>query len=183
MLPSHSDTFLAREGHIQILGTLVHRRPWFPGRLERATLVAQALPAWAVASGITAGWVWTGMGRAEPWSVLREEKPGLSPLERTTWRARLRSPHHRVTELGGLRLLSPECSLREILLGGDEIDVCATQVLILSALDHSPQSIGELQHMVSQRRASAANRSHAMLVLARVRHLRAHYPDITRYTS
>jgi hypothetical protein len=37
--------------------------------------------------------------------------------------------------------------------------------------------------MVSQRRASAANRSHAMLVLARVRHLRAHYPDITRYTS
>jgi hypothetical protein len=183
MLPSHSDTFLAREGHIQILGTLVHRRPWFPGRLERAALVAAALPHWAVASGITAGWVWTGMGRAEPWSVLREEKPGLSPLERTAWRARLRSPHHRVTQLGGLRLLTPECSLREILLGADGIDVCATQVLILSAPGPAPQSMRELRHTIGQRRASAANRFHAIEVLARVEHLRAHYPDITRYTS
>jgi hypothetical protein len=181
--PNHIDTALAREGLIQILGSMVHRRPWFPGLEERAALVARALPAWAVASGITAGWVWTGMGRAEPWSVLREEKPGLSPLERTLWRARLRSPHHEVTQLGSLRLLTPQCSLREILLSADAIDGCATQVLLLSAHPHAQHSMGELRDVTRERRASATHRGHAQAVLARVEHLREHYPDITRYTS
>jgi hypothetical protein len=175
MHPSHNDNSSAREGNIVIIGSLVHRRPWFPSRLERASLVARALPLWAVASGITAGWVWTGMGHPEPWSVLREEKPGLSPLERTAWRARVRSHHHEVTTVAGLRLLTPACAVREILLSGDDTDVCASQVAMMS--NHS---IGALLTAATQRRASAVNRAHANGVLERVKQLRVNYPDITR---
>jgi len=180
MMPSQIDQSLARAGHIVLLGSLVHPKPWFPGRSERAALIARALPPWAIASGITAGWVWTGMGHPEPWSVLREEKPGLSPLERTTWRARLRVQHHRVTSLGALRLLTPQSSIGEILGSAESVDVCASQILLLSAHQHTALGSLDLAPGEAQPRASAAQRAHASAVLTRVSHLHVHYPDITR---
>lgn len=158
-----------------MLGSLVHCRPWFPSRSERAALVKNYLPPWAVASGITAGWVWTGMGSPEPWCVLREEKPGISPIERIHWRARIRGAHHQVTSLNELRIVTPLCTVKEILRGEGQIDVCATQIMVLSDIPSE-----DLAKASADRRASATERMHRSRVLARLDYLRFRYPDITR---
>jgi hypothetical protein len=175
MHPGYVERSLVAQGLYLRLGSLIQQRPWFPTRLERASLVADALPSWAVASGITAGWVWTGMGHPEPWSVLREEKPGLSPLERTHWQARMRTTTHQVTSLMGLRLLNPASTVREILLSAHTIDTCATQVMFLSSA-----TLKQLTSECYAHRASVVSRQHARAVLHRLQDLRTRYPDITR---
>ena len=164
------------EGHSLFIGSLHQPRPWYPSLDERAALVKQALPSWAIASGITAGWVWTGMGLAEPWSVLRPRTPGLSPLERILWRACIRNPrHHDTTVVQGLTLLTPQSAVREILLDNADIDQSATQILFLSS---DPCEL--LRAREYERRASPRSRHHADLILSRLHHLRETYPDITR---
>jgi hypothetical protein len=119
------------------------------------------------------------MGNPEPWSVLRAEKPGLSPLERVVWQARIRIPKHDdITVLQGLTLLTPYSTVREILLGGGNIDRSATQLLLLTT-----DSRESLRSRWFERRASEETRSHAELILTRLEYLRETYPDITRYTS
>ena len=157
------------------LGGLVWPRPYFPTRAERALVISQNLPGWAIAGAHTAGWVWTGMGYPTPWAVLRQEYPGLSPLERSSWRARLHSPRHqRVEQLGPLRVLDPQSCATDILLHTTNIDAGATQLLFLLASDSSPIALLE------GRRASAAQHQHAQKICERWRWLRKTYPDITR---
>lgn len=159
-----------------VLGSLWWPRPYYPTRVERATLVAAALPAWAVASGGTAAWVWSGFGKPEPWSVLRRHSPAISPLERTRWAALTLNPvHHRVETLAGLSLLGIIDTVREVLLGTGAIDTAATQVCVLTAANYE-----QLAGLCSQRRASPEQRTHAQQVLTRVEQLRRSYPDITR---
>lgn len=158
------------------LGSLWWSRPYYPTRLERAALVAQALPPWAVASGSTAAWVWSGFGSAEPWCVLRRHAPAISPLERTHWRALTLNPlHHRVETVGRLSLLGVPDTVREVLLGAGAIDVAAAQVFALTGGNRAT-----LLDLCSQRRATAAQRQHADSVIQRLEKLRRHYPDITR---
>jgi hypothetical protein len=159
-----------------VLGSLWWPRPYYPTRVERAALVATALPRWAVASGSTAAWVWCGFGYAEPWCVLRHQTPAISPLERTRWAALTLNPaHHTVENLAGLALLGVRDTVREVLLGMGSIDVAAAQVWALTREDH-----GALWHLCTQKRASALQRHHAERVLRRVDQLRDNYPDITR---
>lgn len=160
------------------IGSLLWPRPYFPTRWERAQWVANVLPSWAIASGITAGWVWTGMGYPTPWQVLRDELPGLSPLERTSWQARLRSEaHHSVETIGKIRLLSSQSTAVEVLLRGHNIDAGAAQLLFLLGANSS------LDQLLGQRRTSPTERHHAEVMLERAKLLRNRYPDITRYTS
>jgi len=160
------------------IGDLVWPRPYFPTRWERAQWVASLLPSWAIASGITAGWVWTGMGYPTPWQVLREELPGLSPLERVDWQARLRSrAHHTVEAIGELRLLSTKSTSIEVLLGGRNSDAGAAQLLFLRGAN------APLDELLDKRRTSPRARHRAGVMLERAKILRARYPDITRYTS
>jgi len=175
MLPTLHDIAQARRGESLVLGSLVHSRPWFPSRAERAKLVRHHLPTWAVASGITAGWVWTGMGSPEPWCVLREEKPGISPLDRVQWRARIRGAHHTVMHVSGLPIVSPRCTVKELLRGEGEIDVCATQIMMLSGW-----STDKLSAVWQNNRSTSSQQDHQALVLHRLAYLRARYPDITR---
>lgn len=159
-----------------VLGSLWWPRPYYPTRVERATLVAAALPTWAVASGGTAAWVWSGFGSAEPWCVLRRHAPAISPLERTGWAALTLNPvHHRVESLAGLSLLGIPDTVREVLLGTGAIDLSATQVCVLTAANRE-----QLAGLCNQRRASAEQRQHAQRVLTRVDQLRRRYPDMTR---
>ena len=158
------------------MGAIYSARPWYPSRLERADLVAGHTPPWAIASAHTAGWVWSGMGRPEPWSLLRPVSPEISPLERTHWRARrLSEARHGVVALGQLRLLDSSCVVREILLGEGEIDACASQLAFLTDL---PSAV--LLGLARGGRTRSGQRDHAVRVVERLTYLRERYPDITR---
>ncbi len=158
------------------IGSLVWPRPYFPTLHERASLIAQVLPAWAIASGRTAGWVWTGMGQPEPWSVLRPLLPAPSPLERLEWGARTLNPvHHPVRTIQGLRLVAPEATALDILLHDHCPDVAAAQVVMLSG--SATLSLRERCH---ERRMTPGRRNHLETLLGAVEALRECYPDITR---
>lgn len=179
MEPTLLQRLSVRNGDSVMVGSLIQDRPWYPSLQERAMLVRNALPPWAIASGTTAGWVWTGMGTPDPWTILRPEQPAISPLDRTSWRARIRNPrHHDITRLNGLTLLERRSCVREILLGGGDIDMSATQIMVLT--DEATKTLESRTH---DRRASSHARAHADAVLLRLRYLRDTYPDITRYTS
>ncbi len=175
----HSPALLhswASDGLGTSYGSLWWPRPYFPGRYERARLVAAAVPDWAIATDSTAAWVWTGFGYPEPWRVLRRPAPAISPLERNAWRAlALNSLHHRVVTISGLAVLTPEDTTREVLMGAGSPDIAATQVMMLT--DHTTAALAEL---VLVRRSTATQRTHAAAVLQRLTQLRARYPDITR---
>lgn len=166
----------ASDGLGTSLGSLWWPRPYFPGRYERARLVADALPEWAIATDWTAAWVWTGFGYPEPWRVLRRLTPAISPLERNQWRALALSPrHHRVVTIAGLAVLSQEDTTREVLVGVGSPDIAATQVMMLTN-----QSTSALAELVGRRRSTPSQRSHAAEVLQRLTQLLESYPDITR---
>lgn len=157
-------------------GCLDFPRPWFPSVTERAALVENLLPSWAIASGPTAGWVWTGMGYPEPWCVLRKRTPALSPIARTAWSARVvRETGHRVVELNGLLLLDRRSAALEVLYSGINIDVAAAQLFFL---------IGPSPHRIMDNgrcgRRTPLERHNAHRVIERVNTLARLYPDITR---
>lgn len=179
MHPSVSDHALRASGLAIFFGSMVWRMPYFPALGQRATLVKTALPYWAIASGITAGWVWTGMGYAEPWRLLRPSSPYSSPISRTGWTCRGINPDYdTITTIQGLKILSPENTIREILLGDAHVDAAAAQVLLLTKGDPSG-----LSDLIFQRRSNPTARAHARAVISRVCALQRRYPDITRYTS
>lgn len=158
------------------IGSIFSDRPWFPSRFERADLLARLFPSWAIASAHTAGWVWSGMGRPEPWTLLRPASPEISPLERTKWRARrLNESRHGVVAIGNLHLLDSSCVVREILIGEGGIDACASQIALLTHV-----SAASLLELSAGARTSIHQRDHAALVVERVIFLRERYPDITR---
>ena len=167
--------FALTDGLSVSIGSLTFERPWFPSTNERAQLIREVLPPWAIASGTTAGWVWTGIGHPDPWRVLREATPALSPLVRTTWKARIRNPQrHGVCQVSGLTVLDPDSTALDIAYCDASVDVCATQILLLG----SPMDAFSPRHAPT--RVSDARKSRAALVARRVTELRELYPDITR---
>ena len=172
--PEHSSI---SDGYSLSLGGLYWPRPYFPSRTERALLIGQSLPHWAIPTGNTAGWIWTGMGLPTPLTVLRPRTPALSPLEREHWRAReVRDSRHTLVEVAGQSILDPLSTEIELLSHGRDIDSAATQILFLRSLR---EQVG--QPIATRMSQSQRERAHA--VLQRVRVLTERYPDITRYTS
>jgi hypothetical protein len=168
----------ASDGYGMLIGSLWWSRPYYPTRYERATLLAATLPQWAIATGITAAWVWTGFGSPEPWSILRPGKPEISPMDRQHWGARAINPQHTVTSISGLSLLCPQDTTLEVLLRGGPSDSGAAQIVMLTT-----ETSEELREQLRARRTTSLQRAQAQQLLARVDLLRATYPDITRYTS
>ena len=108
-------------------GTLTWPHPSPPLLRERATLVAAVLPNWAIATAQTAGWVYTGLGRAEPWALYAPRSPAISPLQRRQWKPRNPSPEpHDLQKLCGLTLTTPEKTTSDLLVwpGADEVAAC-----------------------------------------------------------
>ena len=162
------------DGEALSFGGLLWPRPYFPARVERATLVHSALPAWAIPSGTTAAWIWTGMGLPTPLTVLRPSSPAISPLVREYWKAReLLGSRHHVTTVGGYTVLDPLSTEGDLFTHDDSIDSCATQILFLRALTHPslPQSALRLSPVQRERMA---------FIEEKVAHLQRRYPDITR---
>lgn len=162
------------DGEALSVGGLYWPRPYFPTRSERAGLIGQVIPGWAIPTGATAAWIWTGMGSPTPLAVLRPAKPALSPLARQLWRARELSPaRHTVVTVAGQKILDPLSAQNELLRHGSSIDGDATQLLFLREL-HGDQRAPTLM------RVSGAQRDHVGAVLERMRTLQERYPDITR---
>ena len=175
-MASLSEHYALRAGTAMQIGSLVWPRPYFPTLHERASLIAQVLPTWAIASGRTAGWVWTGMGQPEAWSVLRPAQPAPSPLERMEWGARTLNPiHHPVQTIQGLRLITPEATAVDILLHDRCPDVAGAQVAMLSS-----STTSSLRERCHERRMTKRQGRHLERLLSAVDALRECYPDITR---
>ena len=165
------------DGESLSLGGLYWPRPYFPTRAERATLISEVIPSWATPSGITAAWIWTGMGLPTPLCVLRPAAPAISPLERERWKAReLRSHKHGLVQVAGYQVLDPPSAEKELLRSPQSIDLLATQIFFLRSLEFPLPDISVV-------RLSAAQRERATLIMERVQELTELYPDITRYTS
>ena len=175
-MDSYPNNSLVLQGLGISFGAVEWNHPRFPTLLERAGLLAARLPRWAIASGTTAGWVWTGMGMPEPWEVLRPPKPALSPLQRALWSAREQNPHHHTIQvISGLTVLSAEATAREVLFSSNAVDSRAAQLWVLESLCLTP-----LAALPRGRRSTTAARENARAALAALTRLRENYPDITR---
>lgn len=158
---------------------MIWPRPYFPSLWERAALVKAHMPHWAIATGQTAGFVFTGMGSPEPWTLLRHAIPAISPLERTAWSSSLVNPeNHHLVNISGLWLTNREDTVMETLLRIGPVKTAATHILMLCTT-----SAEDLLTMTVTRRAGPQTREFAQAVLSELAELRANYPDITRYTS
>jgi hypothetical protein len=103
------------DGEALRIGHLYWMRPEPPLLAERASLVAEAIPPGTMAAGITAGWVWTGMGLPEPFSLIAKASPAPSPLIRHAWRVRgISVPTDNITTLRGLQLLNVEATAADL---------------------------------------------------------------------
>jgi len=163
-------------GYSLRIGSMMWPRPYFPTRVERARLVRNNLPGWAIASGQTAGFIWTGMGNPEPWMLVRHSLPALSPLVRTVWPSSLRSPdRHRLEMISGLLVTCPDDTAIEILLHEADVDSASAQLLMLTRA-----SVEELREAALARRAAPRVRDFSSKVLAKLEKYRRDYPDITR---
>lgn len=96
-------------------------------------MVSRIIPSWAVARAITAGWVWTGIGRAEPWSLYAPKVPAVPPLSRTQWKPRVTAIESLdLRQIDRLTLLSPRATARDLLTAEVADDVAASQLFLLS---------------------------------------------------
>lgn len=179
MQPTVEEQSQVADGHSLRIGPLIWPRPYFPSCWERAALVKDYLPRWAIATGQTAGFVFTGMGSPEPWTLLRHAVPAISPLERTAWASSLVNPtHHHLVRMSGLWLTCRQDTVMETLLRKGGVESAATQIMMLS-----DTSADDLRTLAGMRRAGPSTREFAAAVLVELTQLRADYPDITRYTS
>ena len=164
VLPRHSaeGSALILHGLARGIGDVAWPQPSSPFSADRATLLAATLPRWAVAAGNTAGWVWTGMGLPQPWSLLCRKGPAPSPMARAQWKPRQRIvPDTSLRTLRGLVLLSPSETARDLLTtpGSDEAAVAPLFVLLEVAGDEevallwqkAPRQSGEISERARRR--------------------------------
>ena len=136
---------LSLDGLVWREGSLYGSGPRPPLLAERATLIAARLPDWAIGAGHTAGWVWTGLGRPEPWSVMCAKQPALSPMLRSVWKPRARELHSSdVVSLRGLTLLSPRRTVTDLLVCPGADEVAAAQIYELTTAEGLEEAAGSL---------------------------------------
>lgn len=103
------------EGEALLIGDLRWPRPEPPLRLERAGMLADAIPPGTIAAGVSAGWVWTGMGIPTPLSLIASRSPAPSPLSRHEWKIRgVVTSDQDIAVVGSLSLLTPEATRRDL---------------------------------------------------------------------
>lgn len=166
---------LALDGLSAIHGSMVWPSPQPALLADRARLVAEKIPPWAIAAGITAGWVWTGIGRAEPWTLLVATSPSPSPMARQEWKPRqLRREHAPVQHIHTLSLLSREQTFGDLLIVSASDEVAAAQLYLLgdrAMLQHRLSALKNLR----PKTLDAARRRAAL-----VEQWWAAYPLVTR---
>jgi hypothetical protein len=154
------------DGEALRIGFLYWPRPEPPLLIERARLVASAMPPGTIAAGVSAGWVWTGLGLPTPLSLIAGRSPAPSPLARHEWKIRgVKLCPTDTTLLGTLTLLTPDAT------AGD-LWTCEAADTVAAA-----QLFGMASELPEHTQGRALRRQ------ALVESWRAHYPWATRYTS
>lgn len=155
-------------------GSLVWPHPAPPLLAERAEMVRSIVPDWAIVAAHTAGWVYTGMGRAEPWALYAPSQPAISPLQRQQWKPRsgTLSPDEKAS-VRGLTLTHLGRTISDLLTwpGNDESAACQLYTLA------TPESLGNALNMVT---LTAVSRSRARTRRALVEQWWRDYPLVTR---
>jgi hypothetical protein len=164
------------DGHEWRIQSIYTDRREPPLRDERAALIAQRLPEWAVAAGHTAGWVWTGLGKPEPWAVLCATSPALSPIARTQWKPRAKTLEaYELVAIRGLTLLGRlECAA-DLLSHLGEDDVAAAQLYSLITEEELNAVVARVRESMNQ-----ASRDRARRRVAQVRQWWRDHPVVTR---
>jgi hypothetical protein len=168
MTPTDYSDITARvlDGEALRIGSLYWPRPEPPLLMERARLIASAIPSGTIAAGVTAGWVWTGMGIPTPLSLIAASSPSPSPLIRHEWRIRGVKAHDtHITRMGPLTLLTPHATANDLWTCEADNEVASAQ---LFWLDSAPPNNNQEQ---TRRRQGLVGQ------------WRADYPWATRYTS
>ena len=154
------------DGEAQRIGSLYWPRPEPPLLAERARLIQDSIPPGTIAAGVSAGWVWTGMGVPTPLSLIAASQPAPSPLARHQWKIRsVKVSPDDVTTRSGLTLLTPDATAEDLWRCDAPDDVAAAQLFWLSA--QPPRESG---HPARRRQALIDS-------------WQARYPWATRYTS
>jgi len=136
MIPTDYSDVTARvlDGEALRIGGLFWPRPEPPLLIERARLLASHMPTGTMAAGVSAGWVWTGMGVPTPLSLIAKSSPAPSPLARHQWKIRgVKPPAGGVTALGPLVLLTPEATAEDLWMCEASDEVAAAQLFWLTA--------------------------------------------------
>jgi len=132
--PVNDSTVL--NGEALMIGGLYWPRPDPPLLPERARLVGGVIPDRTLASGVTAGWVWTGMGLPTPFSLIALKNPSPSPLLRHEWRIRGRRVEASdIRVIAGLGLLSREATVTDLWRVEANDEVAAAQLFFLHPVD------------------------------------------------
>jgi hypothetical protein len=127
---------LVLDGEALSIGDFFWPRPDPPLLAERAWLVATHLPSGTLAAGITAGWVWSGIGRPTPLSLIAKTQPAPSPLARHQWKIRgIRVPTTNCQKLGSLTVLTREATWEDLWRADGPDEVAAAQLFCLAADD------------------------------------------------
>jgi hypothetical protein len=167
MTTDYSDiTARVLDGEALRIGTLYWPRPEPPLLMERARLIASTIPSGTIAAGVTAGWVWTGMGLPTPLSLIAATSPAPSPLVRHEWKLRgVKVPSDHTTILGPLTLLTPHFTAQDLWRCDASDQVAAAQLWHLGSTP--PGDLSE----PTQRRQTVMTT------------WQENYPWATRYTS
>lgn len=167
---------LALDGVIWRSGSLVHHLQEPPLLPERAHILRRRLPDWATIAGVTAGWLWTGLGRPEPFDLIAPSSPALSPIVRNQWRPRSPRRHPLETmQIRGLQTLTREATASDLLVCRGDDDVVASQLYQLS----DSERLGEIARTaLSGRRHRGQDRVRQRV--SRVRQWWSDYPVVTR---
>jgi hypothetical protein len=122
------------DGEALRIGSLYWPRPEPPLLIERARLIASAMPAGTIAAGVSAGWVWTGLGLPSPLSLIARSSPAPSPLARHQWKIRgVTLAPGDTTHLGPLTLLTPEATAKDLWRCEAQDTVAAAQLFELAS--------------------------------------------------
>ena len=166
---------LALDGHIWREGSLYGRTALPPLLAERASLLAGRLPKWAIVAGHTAGWLWTGLGKPEPWNILAPTQPAISPIARTQWKPRSARRRLPTSTVGELTALSPEATIEDLLLCPGDNDVAAAQLYTLTT---APALIEVIERV--SRRASPRQLDRLRIRTHTVSQWWSNHPVVTR---
>jgi hypothetical protein len=135
--PVNDSTVLT--GEALMIGELYWPRPDPPLLPERAGLVAGVIPHRTLASGVTAGWVWSGLGLPTPFALVALKNPSPSPLLRHEWKIRSRGVEASdIRVLAGLTLLSRQATVTDLWRGEASDEVAAAQLFFLHPADRDP---------------------------------------------
>ena len=122
-----------RDGEALFVGEFFWARPDPPLLPERARLLAAHLPSGTLAAGVTAGWLWCGIGAPTPLSLIARSQPAPSPLARHRWKSRgVRVAAEAWQTVEGLPVLTLEATWRDLWTVEGPHEGVAAQLFCLS---------------------------------------------------